>query len=73
MLSEEQLIAYRAMTPGQRLKLTLEMIEWSFPQLLSGPAEVVDRRFELLNRQNDERNQALLKGLAQAAKRHESG
>jgi len=72
MLSQEQLATYRAMTPGQRLKLTLEMIDWSFPQLLSGPPDVVDRRFALLNRQNDERNQAMLDGLARSVKDHES-
>jgi hypothetical protein len=66
MLGDEQLSAYRAMTPGQRLALTFEMLDWSFPQLLRGPADVVDRRFELLNRQNDERTRALLEGLARA-------
>lgn len=66
MLSDEQLDAYRRMTPGQRLALTFEMLDRSFPQLLRGPAEVVDRRFELLNRQNDERTRSILDGLARA-------
>jgi hypothetical protein len=70
MLSDEQLAAYRRMTPGERLTLTFEMLDWSFPQLLCGPAAVVDRRFELLNRQNDERTRALLEGLAQAEKQN---
>ena len=70
MLSDEQLAAYRGMTPGQRLTLTFEMLDWSFPQLLRGPADVVDRRFELLNRQNDERTRALLEGLARAEKQN---
>lgn len=66
MLSDEQLAAYRRMTPGQRLALTFEMLDWSFSQLLRGPKEVVDRRFELLNRQNEERTRNMLDGLARA-------
>jgi hypothetical protein len=66
MLSDEQQTAYRRMTPGQRLAVTFEMLDWSFPQLLHGPAELVDRRFELLNRQNDERTRRMLEGLARA-------
>jgi hypothetical protein len=68
MLSDEQLAAYRGMRPGQRLAVTFEMLDWSFPQLLRGPTDVVDRRFELLNRQNDERTRALLEGLARSEK-----
>jgi len=68
MLSDEQLAAYRRMTPGQRLALTFEMLDWSFPQLLRGPARLVDRRFQLLNRQNDERTRRMLAGLAKAEK-----
>jgi hypothetical protein len=69
MLSQEQLAAYRRMTPGERLALTFEMINWSFPQLLCGPADVVDRRFQLLNRQNEERTRSLLEALALAEKK----
>ena len=66
MLSPEQLTEYRRMTAGERLSLTLKMIDWSLPQLLSGPEEVVDRRFELLARENDLRNKKMLQGLAKA-------
>jgi hypothetical protein len=66
MLSDEQFAAYRKMTPGQRLAVTFEMLDWSLPQLLHGPADVVDRRFELLNRQNEERTRRILDALAQA-------
>jgi hypothetical protein len=66
MLSDQQLAAYRQMTPGQRLAVTFEMLDWSFPQLLHGPADIVDRRFELLNRQNDERTRRMLDALALA-------
>jgi hypothetical protein len=64
MLSRETLEQYRRMTPGQRLKLTLQMIDESIPYLLRGTKEQVDRRFELLRRQNDERNLRMLTGIA---------
>jgi hypothetical protein len=70
MLSDRQLAAYREMTPGQRLAVTFEMLDWSFPQLLRGPKEVVDRRFELLNRQNEERTRRILDALAHAEKKN---
>ena len=64
MLSPETLERYRQMTLGERLKLTLEMTRESTPYLLQGPEERVARRFELLNRENDLRNQNMLEALA---------
>ncbi len=64
MLSRETLEQYRRMTPGERLQLTLQMIEENVPYLLRGTPEQVDRRFELLRRQNDERNLRMLTGIA---------
>jgi len=64
MLSRETLERYRRMTPSQRLRLTLEMIRQETPYLLRGTPEQVDRRFELLRRQNDERNRRMLAGIA---------
>ena len=55
MLSRETLEAYRKMTPSERLALTLQAMRDSFPYLLEGPAEVVDRKFELIRRENDAR------------------
>jgi hypothetical protein len=55
---------YRAMSPAERLRLTLRMIQEAAPMLLDGPPDVVDRRFELLRRQNEERNRRLLEGIA---------
>ena len=71
MLSPETLERYRQMTPGQRLKLTLQMTRENSPYLFQGDPNLVERRFELLRRQNDERNQAMLEALANAEKRHE--
>ncbi len=52
------------MTPSERLRLTLEMIRENIPYLLRGTPEEVDRRFELLRRQNDERNRRMLTAIA---------
>jgi hypothetical protein len=64
MLSPETLERYRRMTPGERLALTFEMIRENTPYLLVGKSDVVDRRFELLRRENEERNSRILAALA---------
>ena len=64
MLSRETLQQYRSMTPSERLRLTLEMITENTPYLLRGTPEEIDRRFELLRRQNDERNRRILTAIA---------
>ena len=64
MLSAETLEAYRRMTPGERLALTLRMTEESTPWLLFGTPEQVNRKFELLQRENDERNHRMLEAIA---------
>jgi len=68
MLSRETLEQYRRMTSSERLRLTLEMIREATPFLLKGTPEQVDRRFELLRRQNDERNHRMLEGIARTRK-----
>ena len=66
MISREALAAYRRMTPGERLALTLRAMRESLPYLLQGPEDVVRRRFELIRRENDARNRQLLTRLAAA-------
>lgn len=68
MLSRETLEMYRRMTTAERLKLALEMSDAAFPYLLKGTPEQVDRRFELLRRQNDERNRRMLEAIARTKK-----
>ncbi len=63
MLSKRQLEEYRRMTPDQRLALTLSAIEANTAALLSGEPDVVERRFILIRRQNDERNRNILRHL----------
>jgi hypothetical protein len=64
MLSRESLEQYRRMTPAERFKVTLRMIEEEIPYLLRGSPQEIDRRFELLRLQNDERNRRMLAGIA---------
>jgi hypothetical protein len=64
MLSPETLENYRRMTVSERLRLVLEMIHNETPYLLRGTPEQIDRRFELLRRQNDERNFLMLSAIA---------
>ncbi len=67
MMSAEQLERYRRMTPGERLKLTLQMIEENEPYLLRGDPDVVRRRFELIRRENDLRNERILEALSRSS------
>ena len=66
MLSKETLERYRQMTTGERLRLTFRSIEENEPFLLYGTADVVSRRFELLDRENRLRVENILKGLARS-------
>lgn len=69
MLSPETLESYRRMTPGERLRLTFELQKSNERFLLMGTPEQVLRKFELLNKQNDERNEAMLTAIAESEKR----
>ena len=68
MLSRETLERYRRMTNAEPMQLTMQMVEENTPSLLQGPPEVVARRFELLRRQNDDRNRGILEGMAHLRK-----
>lgn len=64
MLSEETLETYRRMTPGERLTLTFKMMRDAAQFLKNGPPEMLDRKFELIRRENDARTENMLRGLA---------
>jgi len=55
---------YRRMTTSQRLAITLQMMREDIPRLLLGTLEGVDRRFELIRQENDERNRKMLTAIA---------
>jgi hypothetical protein len=69
MLSKETLESYRRMAPGERLALALRMTEASIPALLEGSPETVARRFEMLTRENDDRNRNMLTAVARTKAR----
>jgi hypothetical protein len=64
MLSEQTLQEYRGMSLSEKLALALRMMDEATRHLLSGPPEVVTRRFELLQRENDLRNRSMLEAIA---------
>ena len=66
MLSRETLEDYRRMSNAERLALTLQMVRESDPYMTAGPSDVVARRFELLRRENDLRNERMLRGIARS-------
>ena len=69
MLSQETLDAYRRMTPGERLAIALEITQANLPALLEGTPSVVARRFELLRRENDLRNEAIRRAISRTRRR----
>lgn len=71
MLSRQTREEYRRMTVSERLRLVLEMIREATPYLLQGTPEQIDRRFELLRLQNDERNRRMLEGIARTRNAHD--
>jgi hypothetical protein len=68
MLSQETLEQYRRMTGIERLKLSLKMTEENIPAFFVGSPELIERRFELLKRENDARNRNMLTAIARTRK-----
>ena len=69
MLSRETLESYRRMTLGQRLRLTLDLQQDSEKFLLIGTPEQVRRKFQLLERENNARNEGMLSAIAASKRR----
>lgn len=70
MLHKETLEEYRRMTPSQRLQLTLEMTSENVKRMFRGTPEQIERRFEILRRQNDDRNRRMLEAIARTRVTH---
>jgi hypothetical protein len=64
MLSKETLERYRKMTTSEQAAIVVQSMRENWPAMFEGSSEKVARRFELLRRQNDERNRNILEGLA---------
>lgn len=71
MLHPESLEIYRRMTPSERMTVTLDMIRENTPRMFEGTQEQIDRRFEILRRQNDDRNRRMLEAISRT--RDENG
>jgi hypothetical protein len=69
MMSPETLERIRKMTPSERLGMTLQMMRESTPYLFVGTPDIVARRFELLRRENDARNENMCRALARTKDR----
>jgi hypothetical protein len=69
MMSRETRERIRRMTTTERLRLVLDMMRAETRYLLQGSPDLVDRRFELLRRQNDLRNRRMLEGIAHTRER----
>jgi len=72
MLSPETLESYRRMTPGERLRLTIELSRSAWKALSEGSPEIVARRFLRLEQENDTRNRRICEGLRNAEQRLKS-
>ena len=71
MLGKETRETYRRMLPTERLSLTLRATREALPYLLLGPAEIIDRKFELIRRENESRNRCMRERLAAAGCLHD--
>ncbi len=69
MLSSETLETYRRMTPGERLRLTFDLMQGIETILLSGMTEQIDRKFELMRKENELRNCNMLTAIARTGSR----
>jgi len=63
MLSKERLEAYRRMTPAQKWAETVELIEGGWRMLLSLPPDERERRLEIMRREKQTANDAVVKAL----------
>ena len=64
MLSKETLERYRRMTTSERAAIVVQSMRENWSAMFEGSDETIRKRFELLRRQNDERNRNMLEGLA---------
>ena len=70
MLHPETLAAYRAMTPSEKMAITMQMMRENAVRFFSAPPELIDRRLDILRKQNDDRNQRMLEAIARTRVKH---
>jgi hypothetical protein len=69
MLSPEKIHEYRQMSISERLRLVLDMCRDSTRFLLSGTPEQIAKKFALIRRENDLRNENMLRAIARTSER----
>ena len=70
MLHPETLAAYRRMTPSEKMSVAIQMMRENAHRFFSAPSDVIDRRLEILRKQNDDRNQRMLEAIARTRVKH---
>lgn len=73
MLSQKSIARYLATSLGDKLRLVLDMCRDSSRFLLIGKPDHVARKFELIRRENDARNENMLKAIARTRKQEFRG
>lgn len=69
MLSQKTIDEYRQMSVAARLRLVLDMCRDSSRFLLMGDPDHVQRKFDLIRRENDRRNENMLKAIARTRRK----
>jgi hypothetical protein len=64
MLSQQTIRSYQSISLDKKLQLVLDMCRESTPFLVTGEPDHVARKFALLKRENDLRNQNMLRAIA---------
>lgn len=70
MLHPETLEAYRRMTPSEKMAITMQMMRENARRFLAVPSNLIERRLEILRKQNDDRNQRMLEAIARTRVKH---
>ena len=70
MLHPETLEAYRRMTPSEKMAITMQMMRENAQRFVAAPPDVIEKRLEILRKQNDDRNQRMLEAIARTRVKH---
>jgi hypothetical protein len=73
MLHPETLEMYRKMTLSEKMEVTLALIRENTPRMFQGTQEQIDRRFEILRLQNDDRNRRMLEAISRSRDKNGQG
>ncbi len=70
MLHPETLDVYRRMTPSEKMAVAVRMMQENAERFFSVPDELIQRRLEILRKQNDDRNQRMLTAMSRTRAHH---